>query len=31
MKVNRCLGCNSYTHVTNVAPSRMLINKDLLV
>lgn len=30
MKLNRCLGCNLYTHVTNIAPSRMLINKDLL-
>jgi hypothetical protein len=29
MKLNRCLGCNLYTHVTNIAPSRMLINKDL--
>ncbi len=31
MKLNRCLGCNLFTHVTNIAPSRMLINKDLLV
>ena len=31
MKLNRCLGCNLYTHVTNIAPNRMLINKDLLV
>ncbi|CAF5043037.1 unnamed protein product, partial [Rotaria sp. Silwood1] len=30
MKLNRCLGCHLYTHVTNIAPSRMLINKDLL-
>ncbi|UJR31380.1 hypothetical protein I4U23_018874 [Adineta vaga] len=30
MKLNRCSGCNLYTHVTNIAPSRMLINKDLL-
>lgn len=30
MKLNRCLGCNLYTHVTNFAPSKMLINKDLL-
>lgn len=31
MKLNRCLGCNLYTHVTHIAPSKMLINKDLLV
>ena len=31
MKLNRCLGCNLYTHVTSIAPSKMLINKDLLV
>jgi hypothetical protein len=31
MKLYRCLGCNLFTHVTNIAPSRMLINKDLLV
>ena len=31
MRLNRCLGCNLYTHVTNIGPSRMLINKDLLV
>ena len=31
MKLHRCLGCNLFTHVTNYAPSRMLINKDLLV
>ncbi|CAF1082791.1 unnamed protein product [Adineta steineri] len=30
MKLNRCLGCNLYTHVTNIGPSRMLINKDML-
>jgi len=30
MKLNRCLGCNLYTHVTNIGPSLMLINKDLL-
>lgn len=31
MKLNRCLGCNLYTHVANISASRMLINKDLLV
>ncbi|CAF1204476.1 unnamed protein product [Adineta ricciae] len=30
MKLNRCLGCNFYTHVTNITASRMLISKDLL-
>ncbi|CAF1015564.1 unnamed protein product [Adineta ricciae] len=30
MKLNRCLGCNLYTHVSNITASRMLISKDLL-
>ncbi|CAF2062336.1 unnamed protein product [Rotaria magnacalcarata] len=29
MKLNRCLGCHLYTHVTSIATSRMLINRDL--
>jgi len=29
MKLNRCLGCHLFTHVTNIAPSQILINKDL--
>ncbi|CAF2990323.1 unnamed protein product [Rotaria socialis] len=30
MKLNRCLGCNQYTHLTNMNMNRILINKDLL-
>lgn len=30
MKLNRCLGCHLYTHVTNIGSSQMLINKDLI-
>ncbi|UJR15487.1 hypothetical protein I4U23_002430 [Adineta vaga] len=29
MKLNRCLACNQYTHVTNFESNRILINKDL--
>jgi hypothetical protein len=31
MKLNRCLVCNQYTHITNNESNRVLINKDLLV
>lgn len=31
MKLNRCLACNQYTHITNNESNRVLINKDLLV
>ncbi|CAF1136887.1 unnamed protein product [Rotaria sordida] len=30
MKLNRCLVCNQYTHITNNDTNKMLINKDLL-
>ncbi|CAF0997948.1 unnamed protein product [Adineta steineri] len=30
MKLNRCLACNQYTHITNIESNRILINKNLL-
>ncbi|CAF1077371.1 unnamed protein product [Adineta ricciae] len=30
MKLNRCLACNQYTHVTNLEFNRILVNKNLL-
>ncbi|CAF0800607.1 unnamed protein product [Rotaria sp. Silwood1] len=30
MKLNRCLVCNQYTHVTYIDNNKILINKDLL-
>ena len=31
MKLNRCLACQVYTHISNVQSNKILINKDLLV
>lgn len=31
MKLNRCLVCNQYTHITNNESNRILINKELLL
>lgn len=31
MKLNRCLVCNQYTHITNNESNQILINKDLLL
>lgn len=30
MKLNRCLACQVYTHISNVQSNKILINKDLL-
>lgn len=30
MKLNRCLGCNQYTHIVNNETNRIFINKNLL-
>lgn len=31
MKLHRCLNCHLFTHLTNVAANRILINRDLFV
>lgn len=31
IKLNRCLACNQYTHITFADTNRLLINEDLLV
>ncbi len=31
MKLNRCLICNQYTHITSNESNRVLINKELLL